>query len=60
MGKLEQVVAASEAPLDEAGCPRVIDARGKWVVPGFVDVNQFASSKSTCGRVTSATPTVLV
>ncbi len=29
----------SEAPLDAAGCPRVIDARGKWVLPGFVDVH---------------------
>ncbi len=34
-----RVVAVSEAPLDAAGCPRVIDARGKWVLPGFVDVH---------------------
>ena len=26
-------------PLDETGCPEVIDAKGKWVVPGFVDVH---------------------
>ncbi|AEF34906.1 MULTISPECIES: N-acyl-D-amino-acid deacylase family protein [Mycolicibacter] len=25
--------------LDEAGCPEVIDAAGKWVVPGFIDVH---------------------
>ena len=25
--------------LDETGCPEVIDAAGKWVVPGFVDVH---------------------
>ncbi|TWS21719.1 amidohydrolase family protein, partial [Tsukamurella sputi] len=24
---------------DEAGCPEVIDARGKWVLPGFVDIH---------------------
>ena len=34
-----RVVVASSDPLDEAGCPRVVDARGKWVVPGFVDVH---------------------
>ena len=27
------------SPLDETGCPEVIDAKGKWVVPGFVDVH---------------------
>lgn len=31
------VVAAE--PLDETGCPEMIDAAGKWVVPGFVDVH---------------------
>jgi N-acyl-D-aspartate/D-glutamate deacylase len=25
--------------LDEAGCPDVIDAAGKWVAPGFIDVH---------------------
>ena len=29
----------SAAPLDEAGCPDVIDAAGKWVLPGFIDVH---------------------
>ncbi|MBU8812915.1 N-acyl-D-amino-acid deacylase family protein [Mycolicibacterium goodii] len=33
------VAAVSTKPLDEAGCPEVIDAGGKWVVPGFVDVH---------------------
>src|ERR1700722_9521153 len=32
-----RVAAVSETPLDERGSARVIDARGKWVVPGFVD-----------------------
>jgi N-acyl-D-aspartate/D-glutamate deacylase len=34
-----RVAAWSAEPLDEAGCPNVIDARGKWVMPGFVDVH---------------------
>jgi len=33
------VAAVSAGQLDEAGCPEVIDAKGKWVVPGFVDVH---------------------
>ncbi len=33
------VATVSETPLDEAGCPEVIDAAGKWVVPGFIDVH---------------------
>jgi N-acyl-D-glutamate deacylase len=34
-----RVVVASEAPLDERGCPEVIDAAGRWVMPGFVDLH---------------------
>jgi N-acyl-D-aspartate/D-glutamate deacylase len=34
-----RVVAVSETPLPAEGCPRVIDARGKWVMPGFVDLH---------------------
>ncbi|MDV3128867.1 amidohydrolase family protein [Mycobacterium sp. 21AC1] len=33
------VAAVSVDPLDETGCPDVIDAAGKWVVPGFIDVH---------------------
>jgi N-acyl-D-aspartate/D-glutamate deacylase len=33
------VAAVSASPLDETGCPEVIDAEGKWVTPGFVDVH---------------------
>src|SRR3954447_23048443 len=33
------VVAVSADPLDEAGCPDIIDAEGKWVLPGFIDVH---------------------
>ena len=34
-----RVVAVAEAPLDHAGCPQVIDARGLWVMPGFLDIH---------------------
>ena len=33
------VATVSARALDEAGCPDVIDAAGKWVVPGFIDVH---------------------
>ncbi|UEB27136.1 N-acyl-D-amino-acid deacylase family protein [Mycobacterium intracellulare] len=33
------VVAVSAEALDETGCPEVIEAAGKWVVPGFLDVH---------------------
>src|SRR3984893_3441346 len=29
----------SATPLDETGCPEIIDAKGKWVIPGFIDVH---------------------
>ena len=33
------VAAVSDGPVDETGCPEVIDAGGKWVLPGFIDVH---------------------
>src|SRR6201996_8353050 len=33
------VATVSSAPLDETGCPQVIDAAGKWILPGFIDVH---------------------
>jgi N-acyl-D-glutamate deacylase len=34
-----RVAMVAETPLDHAGCPRVIDARGQWVMPGFFDLH---------------------
>ena len=40
LGIRDGIVAdVSAAPLDETGCPDVIDAAGKWIVPGFIDVH---------------------
>lgn len=40
LGIRDGVVAdVSALPLDETGCPDVIDAAGKWIVPGFIDVH---------------------
>ncbi|MBY6223739.1 N-acyl-D-amino-acid deacylase family protein [Ferrimonas balearica] len=34
-----RIAEVSESPLDETDCPRVIDASGKWVTPGFLDTH---------------------
>ncbi|MCX5044319.1 amidohydrolase family protein [Aldersonia sp. NBC_00410] len=34
-----RVVAVSAEPLDETGVHDVVDATGKWVLPGFVDIH---------------------
>lgn len=34
-----RVAAVTPDPLDETGCPEVIDATGRWVLPGFVDIH---------------------
>jgi N-acyl-D-aspartate/D-glutamate deacylase len=40
LGIRDGVVAdVAAGPLDETGCPDVIDAAGKWIVPGFIDVH---------------------
>lgn len=33
------VVTITSEPLDETGCPEVVDAAGQWVMPGFVDIH---------------------
>ena len=34
-----QVAAIAPQPLDETDCPQVIDADGKWVLPGMIDIH---------------------
>lgn len=34
-----RVVAVSTGDLDAADCPQIVDAAGKWVLPGFVDIH---------------------
>lgn len=34
-----RVATVSAAALDETDCPRVIDAAGKWVIPGMLDIH---------------------
>jgi N-acyl-D-aspartate/D-glutamate deacylase len=34
-----RVAVVSPAPLPEDGCPRVVDATGRWVLPGMVDIH---------------------
>ena len=39
-GIVARIVSETDAgALDETGCPEVIDAAGKWIVPGFIDVH---------------------
>ncbi|NNH68833.1 amidohydrolase family protein [Nocardia uniformis] len=35
----DRVVTVSAEPLDESGCSNVIDAQGKWVLPGMIDIH---------------------
>jgi N-acyl-D-aspartate/D-glutamate deacylase len=34
-----RIVAVTPHPLDETGCGQVIDASGKWVLPGMIDIH---------------------
>jgi N-acyl-D-aspartate/D-glutamate deacylase len=38
-GVVATIADPSAEALDETGCPEVIDAAGKWIVPGFIDVH---------------------
>jgi N-acyl-D-aspartate/D-glutamate deacylase len=38
-GVVATVADPAHGPLDETGCPEVIDAAGKWILPGFLDVH---------------------
>jgi N-acyl-D-aspartate/D-glutamate deacylase len=33
------IAVISPDPLDETGCPQVIDATGRWVLPGLIDIH---------------------
>lgn len=59
------VVAISAEPLDEAGCPQVIDAAGKWVMPGLIDIHthydvEILTAPSLSESVRHGVTTVLV
>ena len=43
------VTAISAEPLDEADCTQVIDAEGKWVLPGLVDIHTHYDVEVLCG-----------
>jgi N-acyl-D-aspartate/D-glutamate deacylase len=34
-----QVATITAEPLDETGCPQILDAAGKWVLPGMLDIH---------------------
>ncbi len=34
-----RIAVVSAEPLDESDCPHVIDAAGKWVIPGMIDIH---------------------
>lgn len=38
-GMVTAVAGPCDEPLNATGCPDVIDAAGKWIVPGFIDVH---------------------
>ncbi|QLY34615.1 amidohydrolase family protein [Nocardia huaxiensis] len=35
----DRVVTVTAQPLDESGCSNVVDAEGKWVMPGMIDIH---------------------
>jgi len=34
-----RIAAVTPESLDETGCPQVLEAAGKWILPGFVDIH---------------------
>jgi N-acyl-D-aspartate/D-glutamate deacylase len=37
--KYGRIASVEQVPLDETGCEWIVDADGKWVVPGFIDTH---------------------
>lgn len=59
------VAAISAEPLDAAGCGQVIDAAGKWVLPGLIDIHthydvEILAAPSLSESVRHGVTTVLV
>lgn len=43
-----KIASVSSQPLDQDGCPRVIDARGRWVMPGFIEPHSHYDAEVIC------------
>lgn len=47
------VVTISPGDLDETDCPQVIDATGKWILPGMLDIHTHYDVEVLCGPALS-------
>lgn len=59
------IAAVTAEPLDETDCPQVIDAAGKWVLPGLIDIHthydvEILAAPSLSESVRHGVTTVLV
>ena len=63
--KQGKIALVSSSPIDETGCEHIIDAREKWVMPGFIDTHthydaELIVSPSLSESVRHGVTTVLV